>query len=434
MSMKENAPSVFSDTSGKQLIKEGPDLDEEEEFVDPEYEEQGFTYGSNPIKPSSHTLSHQNPNSSLASFEYMTPHNKASTSNRIKSASKDSEPSHSRNNSGSLEKKRKRGHVEDLDVSAANSAASSERYELEGDTMMADAPENTPALAHSGLTGGLNRLLSSSEFPPSPDYSDEKETALIRHNHPAGTANPMSPMKRTRHNREDANRSSRDKQRENNGLGLSIKGRAGRVLSMISAGGTSNSLVGLSGTNNDEKALVKTRRRTSSSEDGQTHREGERSRDRRPRKHHKVHGKHTTASMPHSNRHPSESRSSNRSKRRVSGPIERNESRPRSLKAIEYRKIDDNDESGSDSDRNRGGDSQMVVFGSEERQKKRAENFLNYIQKGPESERGCSMNKALKRWKRDVSGRREEKEEEEKELWKSLRLKKNDRGEIVVFF
>jgi cell growth-regulating nucleolar protein len=28
---------------------------------------------------------------------------------------------------------------------------------------------------------------------------------------------------------------------------------------------------------------------------------------------------------------------------------------------------------------------------------------------------------------------REDKAEEEKELWKSLRLKKNDRGEIVVF-
>jgi len=56
------------------------------------------------------------------------------------------------------------------------------------------------------------------------------------------------------------------------------------------------------------------------------------------------------------------------------------------------------------------------------------------VTKGPESETGCSMNKALKRYHRE----REEqnlglgKAEEEKELWKSLRLKKNERGEIVV--
>lgn len=46
------------------------------------------------------------------------------------------------------------------------------------------------------------------------------------------------------------------------------------------------------------------------------------------------------------------------------------------------------------------------------------------------------MNKALKRYHRE---RREQgsalpKAEEEKELWRSLRLKKNERGEVVVFF
>ena len=77
----------------------------------------------------------------------------------------------------------------------------------------------------------------------------------------------------------------------------------------------------------------------------------------------------------------------------------------------------------------------MVVFGAEEKVRARCEMFLSYVTKGPESERGYSFNKALKRWHRDADIKHGfDKHDAEKELWKGLRLKKNDRGEVVVFF
>ncbi|KAL7927600.1 hypothetical protein ACQKWADRAFT_8170 [Trichoderma austrokoningii] len=71
---------------------------------------------------------------------------------------------------------------------------------------------------------------------------------------------------------------------------------------------------------------------------------------------------------------------------------------------------------------------QMIVF------KPRADVFLSFV-KGPESERGCSMNKALKRFHRErqAVGANTPKVRDEKELWRSLRLRRNDRGEIVLF-
>ncbi|KAJ3478078.1 hypothetical protein NLG97_g8671 [Lecanicillium saksenae] len=72
---------------------------------------------------------------------------------------------------------------------------------------------------------------------------------------------------------------------------------------------------------------------------------------------------------------------------------------------------------------------QMILF------KPRADVFLGFVNKGPESDRGCSMNKALKRYHRErkSSGSSVSKLKDEKELWRSLRLRRNDRGEIVVF-
>jgi cell growth-regulating nucleolar protein len=65
--------------------------------------------------------------------------------------------------------------------------------------------------------------------------------------------------------------------------------------------------------------------------------------------------------------------------------------------------------------------------------KSRADLFMSFITKGPDSERGCSINKVLKRFHRERDVRGEAKEDEDKELWKSLRLRRNDRGEIVLF-
>jgi cell growth-regulating nucleolar protein len=72
---------------------------------------------------------------------------------------------------------------------------------------------------------------------------------------------------------------------------------------------------------------------------------------------------------------------------------------------------------------------QMVVY------KPRADHFLSFVNKGPESERGCSIHKVLKRYHRErtETGMALSKLMEEKELWRSLRLRKNERGEIVLF-
>lgn len=74
-------------------------------------------------------------------------------------------------------------------------------------------------------------------------------------------------------------------------------------------------------------------------------------------------------------------------------------------------------------------DGQMVVF------KPRAEAFMSLVNKGPESEKGCSMNKVLKRFHRErqASGSSMAKAEEEKELWRTLRMRRNERGEVVLF-
>ena len=92
---------------------------------------------------------------------------------------------------------------------------------------------------------------------------------------------------------------------------------------------------------------------------------------------------------------------------------------------IEYRPMDG--EGGSVQDTQE--DSQLVVY------QPRADLLLSFINKGPESERGVSMNKALKRYhrERNAMGIGLSKAEEEKELWRSLRMKRNERGEIVLF-
>ena len=61
-----------------------------------------------------------------------------------------------------------------------------------------------------------------------------------------------------------------------------------------------------------------------------------------------------------------------------------------------------------------------------------AELFLSFVTKGPESESGCSINKALKRYHRERGEHGADKTEAEKELWKSLRLRRNERGEVVL--
>ncbi|KAH7328834.1 hypothetical protein B0I35DRAFT_28008 [Stachybotrys elegans] len=190
------------------------------------------------------------------------------------------------------------------------------------DQVMTDAP---PVL-HSGLTGGLNRMMRP-VLPPSPEYSGD-----------AHDPSPASPLKKTK----------------------SKHHRGGQI---------SNSIFGMI----TGSSKPKTKRKSSSSSSSKKHSSS----------------KHKSEKQP---------------------------------QLIEYRPT-----SKDSKDENHSG--QMIVY------KPRADVFLGFINKGPESERGCSMNKALKRFHRErqAAGSSISKSKEEKELFKSLRLRRNERGEIVVF-
>ncbi|CAK7201052.1 hypothetical protein SEUCBS139899_003753 [Sporothrix eucalyptigena] len=119
---------------------------------------------------------------------------------------------------------------------------------------------------------------------------------------------------------------------------------------------------------------------------------------------------------------PSGKKHSNRKHRRDSEKSDKAAGEPQKL--LEYPGTEKKE--GEDS--NAG---QLVIY------KPRADLFLSFVNKGPDSERGCSMNKALKRFHRErersSAGTALAKPLEEKELFRSLRLRKNDRGEIVLF-
>lgn len=265
----------------------------------------------------------------------------------------------------------------------------------------------TPAVVHSGLTGGLTKMLSEDNpafpFPESPPdnhhdqprESDRGSRRADKHDDPA------SPLKRSRFSRDDP------------GLGISIKGRAVKALSMV--GGAL-----LPGSQQDANTS-KTRRRASSSDHDKNFSKG-REEEKRERKKHKVsrHNGTASANVRHSHR-----------ARRWPGE-ESPEAQRRKLKAIEYRKQSD---SGSDSeDQKRNGTAQVVVFGAEEKQKRQCDAFLSNVP-GTESEKGYSIHKALKRWHKQNDVRSSSsKAEAEQELWRGLRFRKNDRGEIVVTF
>lgn len=237
-------------------------------------------------------------------------------------------------------------------------------------------------------------------FPKSPEADEERG----RHERQRSTRrserhdDPASPLKRSRRSKDE------------NGLGISIKGRAAKALSTFLP------------TTQVESAMVKTRRRGSSSEDrAQGYSRGQEG-EKRERKKHKV-TRHNGTSSANVRHEP-------RSRRRSND--ESPAAQRRKLKAIEYHKNEDS--SDSDDGKKRNGGDQMVVFGAEAKAKRRCETFLANIP-GSDYDKGYSIHKALKRWHK-VSDIRSnsQKSQEEEELWRALRLKKNDRGEIVVSF
>ncbi|KAI0457714.1 hypothetical protein F5B21DRAFT_462864 [Xylaria acuta] len=218
------------------------------------------------------------------------------------------------------DKKRKRLHIE------TSPAALAPRT----DEVMTDAP---PVL-HSGLTGGLSRMMRPSQFPPSPDYSGGD----------AGETSPAGSIKKKKHSKPS-------KPRRTESFGSNLK-------ALVS--GTSKSKV--------------SKKRKHSSE--------------RKEKKRRTHRHSSSEKVP---------------------------------KLIEYR-AKSADEKGDES-------GALIVY------RPRSDLFLSLCNKGPESDRGCSVNKALKRYHRErtASGTSLSKGLEEKELWRSLRMRRNDRGEIVLF-
>ncbi|KAK5629912.1 hypothetical protein RRF57_005627 [Xylaria bambusicola] len=219
------------------------------------------------------------------------------------------------------DKKRKRLHIETSPAALART-----------DEVMTDAP---PVL-HSGLTGGLNRMMRPSQFPPSPDYSGGD----------AGETSPALSVQKKKHTKSP-------KARRTDSIGSNLK-------ALVT--GTSKSKISKKRKHSSERKEKKRR----------TH---------------------------------SHSSSSSR----------------KAPKLIEFRA-----KSGDEKDGESGA---LVVY------KPRSDLFLSLCNKGPESERGCSVNKALKRYHRErsSSGTSLGKGLEEKELWRSLRMRRNERGEIVLF-
>jgi cell growth-regulating nucleolar protein len=429
MTMVDHAPSVFE--GGKALARLDTDVDDEDREYDIAYEENGFSYGAEPIK-----LSLYENQVSNISTDFLTPAPKKvkDKKNRNRDAGRSSPDAEQKNaaSAATSDKKRKRGHVEELDVAGANSR-------FEEDTPMMDAPSSvlnhagTPMLSHSGLTGGLDRLLRTerSLSPGYEDYTDDEQDQLRYQD-------PQSPLKRTRRGDKPTNGGD-------NGLGISIKGRAGRIMTML--GGSAASGSSGSGAERPSKALVRTRR---SSSEGEGPSAGAMLYVRHSKKTPNV--RHVVKNAA------SESR---KSKRKISvhgnGDGHYQLARPtRRLKAIDY------NPRGSDRSRSRspgGNDNRKLIvyrhhsqLADGEYEREKADYFLSLVTKGPESERGCSINKALKRFHRDYPslaaseerdderrgrGRsradRDRKSEEEKDLWRTLRLRRNDRGEVVLF-
>ncbi|KAF7550600.1 hypothetical protein G7Z17_g5617 [Cylindrodendrum hubeiense] len=219
----------------------------------------------------------------------------------------------SKEGSEKKDKKRKRLHVD-----------------VPTDQEMTDAP---PPL-HTGLTGGLNRMMRP-VFPPSPDYSggDVPEVS------------PASPLKKSKHTKH------------------SKHAKHGQV---------TNSIFGM------------------------------------------ISGKQTKTKVKTKSSKTKKSKSSSSKK-----------SKDKTPQLIEYRPHSKDGKTEKEEAR----ESQVILY------KPRADMFLSFVNKGPESERGCSMNKVLKRFHRErqASGAETGKVVEEKELWRSLRLRQNERGEIVLF-
>jgi cell growth-regulating nucleolar protein len=322
---------------------------------DESFAQKGFSYGNDQVRPSNERYD-----------SYTTPAPKPKHS-RNKSRDTDVETT-----SKKTDRKRKRNSPSELDMSLV-------RAQEERDTMMADAP----ATLHSGLTGGLNRLLARPEFPPSPDDSGDYVNS------------PLSPMKRAK---------------QGNSKALM---RAQREYEAEQA--------------KQRKADIKAREQAEKKE-----KDRGREKERKERK-------ASTALVkirPKKKREDSTTEVRRIRRRQYSSSVSPAPRERKSVKAIEYHRSATNSPEPD-------GQGQLIVRPNghvapvSPDYDARAGLFMSFITKGPDSERGMSVNKALKRYHRERHehhDRAPSKADEEKELWKDLRLRRNDRGEIVLFF
>lgn len=221
---------------------------------------------------------------------------------------------------------------------------------------MLDAPPSTGGRTlHSGLTGGLQRLVTDPVY-----YEDDRIDA---------GPTPISPIKRSKREKErDDRKSTKDERRKSSHV-----------------------------------SYASTKEPSGKEERSQRSRSPEYT--RRQEKHER------------SDRHEKHRRSQRDDSM---SSLDRSHASSRRSKAIEY--LD------------RPSSVQPVANNAVMSYSDRAEMFLSFVNKGPESQHGLSMNKVLKRYHRERDLlRSDEKEEEDKELWKSLRLRRNSRGEIVLF-
>ena len=395
MSMKHTALSIFSNS--RPSSRNGEEHQHSKEYI-----ENGYSWGAEPVKPRGLL----DMNGSSLTLEFMTP---AAKEVKSRLAKKERPPSHSRTNSGS-EKKRKRPTDDQV-------------HELERDALVLETTKLDTPVVHSGLTGGLSRMMSQDEAYPfrrSPDPEDRRGAIIVkerstRRGHKLD--DPTSPLKRTRRN---------GSKEDSNGLGISIKGRAVKALSMV--GGAL-----LAGQGASEMSNNRTRRRASSSDHGQSLTRIQNG-EKRERKKHKVQRHNGTSSAnirhePHSRRRHSDE----------SGSSSQGEGTSRKLKAIEYRR---HDESASDSEsetgratrKTKGQNGDMVVFGAEQKTKRACQSFLANAP-GLDSDKGYSVHKMLKKWHKhnDVKSS-SSKLDEERELWRNLRIKRNEKGEYIIAF
>lgn len=381
MRMVANAKSVFEPSSA--LAKVDTKTDDEGHY-DVAYEENGFSYGADPVSPSMNPKDAAN-----ASTEFVTPAPKKSKKERRKEDKRDGE--------AVSEKKRKRGQE--------NPASP----QVNEDTPMLDAPSSvinnagTPHLAHSGLTGGLNRMMRSASPEGSPDL----------HRQPYNDAS--SPIKRTRRNGKESKQSIGH---GDQGLGISMKNRAERLVSSMFGG----SVASTSSVTHDSSSRAPARTRRGSSSDAED-------------------GLEVRKKKSHRSRHVSDSHSDRKAKRKSSNPTDGDRPSRRQKQSDERRRSDS---------RSPHRERQVTVYraskpparGDEELQRELAMHFLNIVA-SRDSERGCSIHKALKRFHRQFEddrysdlgqdGGMDRRADDEKDLWRALRLRRNDRGEIVVF-